>query len=77
MSSDTLRACQRTGQIINAHGQEVTPADVIDRACRIYGSDKVMRDMLKAATGDNTPLSRAIDGAVNSVLSDIELELQP
>ena len=74
--NETLQACQRTGQIINAHGQEVTPADVIDRACRIYGSDKVMRDMLKAATGDNTPLSRAIDGAVNSILSDIELEMR-
>ena len=77
MSTETLQACQRTGQIINAHGQEVTPADVIDRACRIYGIDKVMRDMLKAATGDNTPLSRAIDGAINSILSDIELEVQP
>ena len=74
--NETLQACQRTGQIINAHGQEVTPADVIDRACRIYGSDKVMRDMLKAAAGYNTPMSRAIDGAVNSILSDIELEMQ-
>lgn len=77
MSADTLQACQRTGMIIGAHGNAVAPADVIDRACRIFGSDKVMRDMLRATRGDSTMLSVSIDHAVRDILSDIELEMRP
>ena len=79
MSSETLSACQRSGRIINAQGQELDPVDVISRACREYGAGRVMRAML-SADGMNPRKCARIGGmievAIADIIDDIELEMR-
>ena len=80
MSSEQIRQSVRnTGRIISAQGHDIDPADVITKACRIFGERSVMEAMTLPSMGDDRShiaIGRMCDEAIRAIIDDIELEMR-